>query len=247
MSGRSRQRLREIFDYRKVVVSDLSEIFDYRKVVVSDLSEIFDYQKVVPDDLREIFDYRKVVPDDLRETFDYRNAVPGHSTAIAAFAARGYLGTTTVEVARHAGISQAYLYRLFPDKETLFAAVVQRCFARIRDSLSEGAAAAAGSSPEVVLSAMGGACAQLTADQDLCWSRCTRSAPRWRCRRSGGPSVTAMPAWSSTPAAYLLYLADRTGMPFTLTRTSSSVDDWKCGRAHGSHGVGHESWFAATP
>jgi AcrR family transcriptional regulator len=89
------------------------------------------------------------------------------STAIGAFAARGYFGTTTVEVAKRAGISQAYLYRLFPDKEALFAAVVQRCFERIRDSLSQGAAAATGTAPDAVLSAMGGAYATLIRAQDL--------------------------------------------------------------------------------
>ncbi|MDO3702699.1 TetR/AcrR family transcriptional regulator [Micromonospora sp. C28SCA-DRY-2] len=89
------------------------------------------------------------------------------STAIGAFAARGYFGTTTVEVAKAAGISQAYLYRLFPDKESLFAAVVERTFDLFRESLAEGAAAATGSSPEAVLSAMGGAYAQLIRDQDL--------------------------------------------------------------------------------
>lgn len=89
------------------------------------------------------------------------------STAIGAFAARGYFGTTTSEVAKHAGISQAYLYRLFPDKESLFAAVVERCFERFRETLSQGAASATGSSPEAVLSAMGGAYALLIRDQDL--------------------------------------------------------------------------------
>lgn len=89
------------------------------------------------------------------------------STAIGAFAAKGYFGTTTVEVAKRAGISQAYLYRLFPNKEALFAAVVGRCFARIRESLSQGAAAATGSSPEAVLYALGGAYAELVRDQEL--------------------------------------------------------------------------------
>ncbi|MFF3868967.1 TetR/AcrR family transcriptional regulator [Micromonospora sp. NPDC001898] len=89
------------------------------------------------------------------------------STAIGAFAARGYFGTTTVEVAKRAGISQAYLYRLFPDKESLFAAVTERCFEQFRESLSEGAAGAPGSSPEAVLSAMAGAYTLLIRDQDL--------------------------------------------------------------------------------
>ncbi|MDM4719351.1 TetR/AcrR family transcriptional regulator [Micromonospora sp. WMMA1363] len=89
------------------------------------------------------------------------------STAIGAFASRGYFGTTTVDVAKRAGISQAYLYRLFPDKESLFAAVVERAFERIRDSISKGAASARSASPEVVLAAMADAYAMLIRDQDL--------------------------------------------------------------------------------
>ncbi|MFW6695781.1 TetR/AcrR family transcriptional regulator [Streptomyces sp. MAR4 CNX-425] len=88
-------------------------------------------------------------------------------TAVSAFAERGYFGTTTTDVARRAGISQAYVYRLFPDKEMLFAAVVEYCFARVRESLGDGVAAAGGSSPEAVLDAMGDAYARLIADRDL--------------------------------------------------------------------------------
>lgn len=82
-------------------------------------------------------------------------------TAIGAFAARGYYGTTTGEVAKSAGISQAYVYRLFPDKEALFLAVVEYSFARVRESLADGVAEAAGSAPEDVLYAMGDAYARL--------------------------------------------------------------------------------------
>ncbi len=88
-------------------------------------------------------------------------------TAIGAFAARGYFGTTTTEVAKAAGISQAYVYRLFPNKESLFAAVVEHCFVRVRAALEDGAAQAQGSSPEVVLTAMGDAYAHLISDNDL--------------------------------------------------------------------------------
>jgi AcrR family transcriptional regulator len=82
-------------------------------------------------------------------------------TALGAFAAKGYYGTTTGEVAKSAGISQAYVYRLFPDKETLFLAVVEHCFARIEESL----AAAEGDSPEAVLYAMGDVYARLIAQE----------------------------------------------------------------------------------
>ncbi|MFK4221940.1 TetR/AcrR family transcriptional regulator [Streptomyces sp. NPDC019890] len=88
-------------------------------------------------------------------------------TAIGAFAARGYFGTTTTEVAKAAGISQAYVYRLFPNKESLFTAVVDHCFVRVRAALEGGAAEAKGSTPEVVLAAMGDAYARLISDNDL--------------------------------------------------------------------------------
>ncbi|MFE9095771.1 TetR/AcrR family transcriptional regulator [Streptomyces sp. NPDC007264] len=88
-------------------------------------------------------------------------------TAVGTFAARGYFGTTTMEVAKAAGISQAYVYRLFPNKEALFAAVVERCFALVRAALEEGAARAGGSAPDVVLASMGDAYARLISDNDL--------------------------------------------------------------------------------
>ncbi|MBO2447930.1 TetR/AcrR family transcriptional regulator [Actinomadura barringtoniae] len=88
-------------------------------------------------------------------------------TAVSAFAARGYFGTTTTDVAQRAGISQAYVYRLFPDKKALFTAVVEHCFALVRDSFTDGAAAARGSSAEEVLDAMGDSYARYIADKDL--------------------------------------------------------------------------------
>ena len=88
-------------------------------------------------------------------------------TAIGAFAARGYWGTTTTEVAKAAGISQAYVYRLFPSKESLFVAVVEHCFVQVRGSLERGAAEAPGGTPEVVLKSMGDAYARLISDNDL--------------------------------------------------------------------------------
>jgi AcrR family transcriptional regulator len=99
---------------------------------------------------------------------------------VRVFADRGYYGTTTTQVAQEARISQAYVYRLFPDKETLYLTVLEHAFDRIRTTLSEAADdVAAGpisddsdeeigsSSPERVLSAMTEAHAQLLADRDL--------------------------------------------------------------------------------
>ena len=84
--------------------------------------------------------------------------------AMAAFAAHGYAGTSTEEVARRAGISQPYLFRLFPTKKALFLALVERCFRRVRD---EFAAAAGELTGEEALTAMAEAYEALLDDRIL--------------------------------------------------------------------------------
>jgi AcrR family transcriptional regulator len=59
--------------------------------------------------------------------------------AMPEFAARGLYGTSTEDVARQAGISQPYLFRLFPTKKALFLALVERCFARMREVFTTAA------------------------------------------------------------------------------------------------------------
>jgi AcrR family transcriptional regulator len=59
--------------------------------------------------------------------------------AIAEFAARGLAGTSTEDVARRAGISQPYLFRLFPTKKALFLALVEQCFRRVEDTFATAA------------------------------------------------------------------------------------------------------------
>ena len=59
--------------------------------------------------------------------------------ALRAFAANGYEGTSTEDIAREAGISQPYLFRLFGTKKELFKATVARCFRRTLDAF-QGAA-----------------------------------------------------------------------------------------------------------
>ena len=54
--------------------------------------------------------------------------------AVAEFAAGGMAGTSTEDVARRAGISQPYLFRLFPTKKALFIALIDRCFQRVEDA-----------------------------------------------------------------------------------------------------------------
>jgi len=82
------------------------------------------------------------------------------------FAARGMHGTPTMEIAKAAGISQAYLFRLFPTKSELFIALSRRCNERIHGAFAEAAAAAKASGKEI-LPAMGEAYMQLLADRNL--------------------------------------------------------------------------------
>src|SRR5258708_7436807 len=64
--------------------------------------------------------------------------------AVAQFAKRGYQGTSTEDVARAAGISQPYLFKMFATKKTLFLALVEHGFARGGGASGGGVGDAAG-------------------------------------------------------------------------------------------------------
>jgi AcrR family transcriptional regulator len=51
--------------------------------------------------------------------------------AVEEFAARGYDGATTADIARRAGISQPYVFRFFATKRELYIAVIDRCVSRL--------------------------------------------------------------------------------------------------------------------
>lgn len=89
------------------------------------------------------------------------------ASAVAEFARGGYHGTTIADVARTAGISPAYVSKLFPTKERLFVAAFEECITRVIESLEAGADAAPSQDPDVVLDAMGDAYAHLIADRTL--------------------------------------------------------------------------------
>jgi AcrR family transcriptional regulator len=73
--------------------------------------------------------------------------------AITEFGEHGYHATSTVAIAKRAGISQPYIYALFPDKETLFLACYRRGCEHIRHAFAE---AARGTEPgNARISAMG--------------------------------------------------------------------------------------------
>jgi AcrR family transcriptional regulator len=64
--------------------------------------------------------------------------------AIAEFAEHGFHGASTPAIARRAGISQPYIYALFPSKKALFTAAHTRVVDRIRDGFAAAAAGATG-------------------------------------------------------------------------------------------------------
>ena len=72
--------------------------------------------------------------------------------AVAEFAAKGLHGASTDEIARLAGISQPYVFRLFGTKKELYMAVVARCF---RQTLEIFQRAAEGKRGEDALAAIG--------------------------------------------------------------------------------------------
>jgi len=84
--------------------------------------------------------------------------------AVAAFAEHGFHGTPTTEIAKAAGISQAYLFRLFPTKSELYVAAVGRCYQRLGDAMRT-AAEDDGAEGETALERMGNAYAGLMQDR----------------------------------------------------------------------------------
>jgi len=86
------------------------------------------------------------------------------TAALSEFAIGGLHGTSTEAIARRAGISHAYLFRLFGTKKQLFVACVELCFRRVEATF---AAAAAGEGPTARLASMGSAYRELLADREL--------------------------------------------------------------------------------
>jgi AcrR family transcriptional regulator len=89
------------------------------------------------------------------------------SCAVRAFARTGYHATPVSEVAEAAGVSPAYVFRLFPGKLGLFVATIDDCYHQVTTALVAGGEAAGPSSPDAVLGAMTTAYVELIRDRDL--------------------------------------------------------------------------------
>ena len=84
--------------------------------------------------------------------------------ALLEFAERGLHGASADEIARRAGISQPYLFRLFGTKKELYVASVERCWA---ETLALFERASEGVSGQAALKAMGSAYHELLADRTM--------------------------------------------------------------------------------
>ena len=82
--------------------------------------------------------------------------------AFAEFAEKGLHGASTDAIARRAGVSQPYLFRLFGTKKELFVAALNRCY---RVTLETFMRAAEGKRGEAALLAMGEAYCGLLDDR----------------------------------------------------------------------------------
>jgi AcrR family transcriptional regulator len=57
--------------------------------------------------------------------------------AVTEFGMTGYSGTSTGVIAKRMGVSQPYLFRLFPNKKALFLAAAERCLRNIQQYFEE--------------------------------------------------------------------------------------------------------------
>src|SRR5689334_2849607 len=86
------------------------------------------------------------------------------AAAVHEFAQAGYHAASTTAIAKRAGISQPYIYALFPNKKALFVAVQERASERIRNAFLE--AARESTSLEDRIERMGAAYKRLLDDRD---------------------------------------------------------------------------------
>jgi AcrR family transcriptional regulator len=141
-----------------------------------------------------------------RHTADERR-VEIVEAAIVAFAAGGLHGTSTEPIAKAAGITQPYLFRLFGTKKDLFIAAVRASFERTRLAFEEAGKAVGGpgAGPEAALVAMGGAYWRLLRDRTLllmqlqAYAACDDREVRTAVRDGFGTIVDTVRAQSGAP------------------------------------------------
>src|SRR5918911_2354361 len=86
------------------------------------------------------------------------------AAAVTEFAGKGFHAASTTAIAKRAGISQPYVYALFPNKHELFLAANAEVVERIRGAFAEAARGL--ETPEERLDAMADAYMDLLANRE---------------------------------------------------------------------------------
>jgi AcrR family transcriptional regulator len=125
------------------------------------------------------------------------------AAAMDLFAQRGLYGTSTDEIARRAGISQPYLFRLFGTKKELYLATVERCYEETLEMFRE---ASAGKTGEEALHAISKAYHEAVLRDPLrlqgqmqAYAACSDADVREVCRKGYGRLVEHVEAVSGFP------------------------------------------------
>lgn len=89
------------------------------------------------------------------------------TAAVHVFAKTGFHATPVTDVATAAGVSPAYVFRLFDGKIGLFVAAVENTYARVAETMEQAGRNSPSSDPESRLAAMTMAYVALIEDEDL--------------------------------------------------------------------------------
>ncbi|QNE48001.1 TetR/AcrR family transcriptional regulator [Glaciihabitans sp. INWT7] len=96
---------------------------------------------------------------------DQRARIVEH--ALSGFSPAGYHATPVADIAAAAGVSPAYVFRLFPGKLGLFVATTDHCYDRVVSALLVAGEASGSSRPDDILEAMSEAYVELIRNRDL--------------------------------------------------------------------------------
>jgi AcrR family transcriptional regulator len=161
-----------------------------------------------------------------RQTADERRAAVLEA-ATHEFAVRGLHGASTEDIARAAGISQPYLFRLFGSKKGLYLAACQRC---TDDLYAVFERAAEGLSGMAALDAMGEAYNRIMQDRDRLmlllksWTSCD-DADIARIMRSGWRDLIDLAEQASGEPAPVVSRFFACGMLITVFMSLNLIED----------------------
>jgi AcrR family transcriptional regulator len=146
--------------------------------------------------------------------------------ALTEFGDRGFEGASTDAIARAAGISQPYLFRLFGTKKALFIASVEQCFGETFTRFDD---AAKGLSGEEALEAMGHEYKAMIADdprrlraQMQSYAACDDAEIAAVVRRGFGRLVELVESKGVTPERAMTFFA--AGMLINVLASMGVVD-----------------------